>query len=166
MLACDIRDGHVYYNTWNEPEDVQAFFSLFNQDAFYALFFRYMNLCAPRTKCGDFEVAEVVITYGDTAPSVWFQAIGAESITELPGFFGNFYIRRACVAEELERYTNLIEKRDWRDLVHRGVEFYNSPCNDAENSQLVEEVLNAFPKALIYAKEKECGLLGLVVTAG
>ncbi len=52
MLACDIRDGHVYYNTWNEPEDVQAFFSLFNQDAFYSLFFRHMNLCAPKEMRG------------------------------------------------------------------------------------------------------------------
>lgn len=166
MLACDIRDRHLYYSSWHESEDLQTFFGLFNQDAFYSLFFRYLNLCAPKTKCGDFEVVDVVLTYGDTAPSIWFQAIGAGSIAELPGFFGNFYIRSASIAEELERYNHLIAKLDWRELVRRGVEFYNAPCSDIENLQLIEEILTAFPKALIYAQEKHCGLLGLVVTAG
>ena len=166
MLACDISDGHVFYNTWIDTKVLKKYFELFTQDSFKSLFFRYMKFCGRRVKCGELEVAEVVVTHGDTAPAVLFQAIGKEAIEEIPGFFGNFYIRKVDLASELERYNRLLATQDLNSLIQRGVQFYNAPCSNSEDRKVVEDIINALPKAIEYANEKQCGLLGLVVTAG
>ena len=82
----------------------------------------------------------------------------------MPGFFGNFYIKNDDIAKELIEYQELIAKTEWSELVNRGVSFYNAPCNEGES--VIEEILQALPSAFQYAKKKDCGLLGLVVTAG
>ena len=166
MLACEISDRHIYYDTWIDINELQAFFSLFNRKEFESLFFKYMTFCGPNSRCGVFEVAEVVVTHRDTAPAVLFQAIGNDALKELPGFFGNFYIRKDNLKKELERYNNLLVKQGRSILYQRGTEFYNAPCNNKEDNQVVEEIVNALPKAIKYAIERKCGLLGLVVTAG
>ncbi len=166
MLACDITDRHTYYNTWVDTKELQKYFRLFNHKTFESLFYKYMNFCAPKSKCGDFEVAEVVVTHRDTAPAVLFQAIGKDAYKEFPGYFGSFYIKKESLGEELERYINLISKQDYNSLLQRGAEFYNAPCNNEEDLRVVEEVVNAFPRAIKYAIDRRCGLLGLVVTAG
>ncbi len=141
-------------------------YGFFVQIVFDTLFFRYSKLCAPRKKAGEFETAEVVATYRETAPHILYQCIGLEALDKLSGFFGNFYISRENVNKELELYNKLISNYEWGNLVGRGATFYNAPCNNEDNKSVVEEILHALPKALKYAKEKNCGLLGLVVTTG
>jgi len=164
MLTCDINDRHCYYNTWVEGNILSDFSGLFNQSVFDTLFYKFAEICAPKEKCGQFEVGEVVVTHGDMAPQVLYQAIGKDALYKLPGFFGNFYIKNDDIAKELIEYQELIAKTEWSELVNRGVSFYNAPCNEGES--VIEEILQALPSAFQYAKKKDCGLLGLVVTAG
>ncbi len=166
MLVCDIHDRHQYYNSWVEFKDLSAYFNLFNLKAFDDLFFKHMKFCGSKQTYGEFEVAEVVVTYGDTAPAVLFQSIGTDAIDKFPGFFGNFFIPIENITRELKQYNSLMAKQDRNRLVQRGAEFYNTPCNNNEDYQITKEILNAFPKALQYASKRNCGLLGLVVTAG
>lgn len=166
MLACDIDDRHLYYNSGVDHEVSQAYFGLFNHSAFDTLFYKFAKLCAPKEKCGMFEVAEVVVTHGNTAPEVLYQAIGRKAIDKLPGFFGNFYIKSSDIVKELAEYQNLVSQEDWNVLLQRGVNFYNAPCNDVENISIVEKIFQSLPNALQYAQKNKCGLLGLVVTAG
>ncbi len=166
MLACDVKDRHTYFNTWVEHKFLTDFSGLFNQKAFDSLFYKFAKICAPKDKCGEFEVAEVVVTHGDIAPQVLYQVLGKEALKKLPGFFGNFYIQNDDISKELLEYQKLMSKTKWSELIHRGIDFYNAPCNGNEDSVVIEEILQALPNALQYAKKKGCGLLGLVVTAG
>lgn len=166
MLACDINDRHEYYETWVAQDIREKFYGLFLQMAFETLFFRYSKFTAPKTKGGKFEMAEVVMTHGETPAHVLYQSIGPEAIDKLPGFFGNFYIVAGNINKELEAYKKLISKYDWKNLVDNGAKLYNAPCNNKDDREIVKEVLHSLPKALKYANEKKCGLLGLAVTVG
>ncbi len=165
-VACDIRDRHMYYAAWCDTADLNAFFGLFRREAFEALFFRHMKFCGPGEKCGELEVATVVVTQGDTAPAILFQAIGEEAIDGIPGFFGNFFIAKGMVGRELERYHNLLARQDWSSMIRRGAALYNAPCGNGCDSQVVQEVLQALSIGLKSAQAKRCGLLGLAVSAG
>jgi hypothetical protein len=166
MLACDVNDRHLFYNSWVDWKIIEKFYGFFVLDVFGHLFFKYSKFCGPKDKAGEFEMAEVIVTNGETAPHVLYQSIGEEALEKLPGFFGNFYIAEEDVLKELELYNILLSNYQWEKLVRRGAVFYNAPCNNGDDTDIAEEVLSALPKALKYAKEKNCGLLGLVVTAG
>lgn len=165
-LACDIHDKHLFYNSW-VGNYLQEYFRLYIRQEFYDLFFKYFKLDGPGAVYGDFKFSEVIFTSGNTPADIFYQALGPVAVESLPEFFGNFFIKSKDIHKVLVSYESILNNINRTESILRAAEWYGSPCNCvSENIEEVENILNAYQKALNNALSEKCGLLGLTVTAG
>jgi hypothetical protein len=164
--ACDIEKRFEYICSWL-GEEYSDYLSLFLSPGFDRIFLDNFKFDGPGQYQDDFYFAEVVVSHGNTPADILFQSLGPELATRIPGFFGNIYLTSEQVPAVLTDYENILSAVDLDKSVDVGARWAEAPCNmPRDNITMVRQIIYALPKALVIAKEKQCGLLCLTAVAG